>query len=149
MLNKIAKFALIPCALGPLVMTGCATGTAETSTSPDQSPSGWTYVGSNSSGDAYFVDYGTIRRNGDYAKVAQKHVWRTPEIFCNGSSPAGSALFVAELNCRTEETRTLLSTAYSGPGLDGELVIGRDASSPWRRVVPGTPGARILEAVCK
>jgi hypothetical protein len=147
-LNKITKLALIPLALGPVALTGCAAGPGQTSTGTYQGPSGWSFVGSNSSGDSYFVDYGTIRRNGDYAKVAQKHIWKTPETFCNGSSPARSARFVGEYNCRTEQTRSLLSTAYSGPDLDGELVFGSDASSPWRRVVPGTVGASILKGVC-
>jgi len=146
--NKITKLALIPIAFGPLALTGCATGSGQTSTSSDRGPSGWSYVGSNSSGDAYFIDHGTIRRNGDFAKVAQKHIWKKPEIFCNGDSPARSARYVGEYNCRTEHTRSLFSAAYSGPDLDGELVFGSDASSAWRRVVPRTVGARILEAVC-
>ena len=148
MFNKITKLALIPLALGPLAMTGCATGPSQTSTSAYQGPSGWSYVGSDSSGDSYFIDYGTIRRHGDHANVAQKHIWKTPEILCNGNSPARSALFVGEYDCRTEQTRSLLSAAYSGPDLDGELIFGRDASSPWRRVVPGTVSASILKAVC-
>lgn len=148
MFNKITKLALIPLALGPLAMTGCATGPSQTSTNTYQGPSNWSNVGSNSSGDSYFIDYGTIRRNGEYAKVAQKHIWKTPEIFCNGKSPARSARFIGEYNCRTEQTRSLLSTAYSGPDLDGELVFGSDASSPWRRIVPNTVGATILMAVC-
>jgi hypothetical protein len=148
MLDKINKLALIPLAVGPLAMTGCATGPSQTSPSTHERPAAWSYVGSNSAGDAYFIDYDTIRRDGDYARVAQKHIWKTPEIFCNGNSPARSARFVGEYNCRTEETRSLLSTAHSGPDLDGELVFGSDASSPWRRVVAGTVSATVLKVVC-
>jgi len=146
--NKITALGLIPLILGPLAMTGCATGPSQTSKSTDQVPSGWTYIGSDSSGNSYFIDYGTIRRDGDSARVAQKHIWKTPEIFCSGSSPARSGRFVGEYNCRTEQTRSLLSTAYAGPDLDGDLVFGSDASSPWRRVVPDTVSAKILKAVC-
>ena len=121
MFNKITTLALIPLALGPLAMIGCATGPSQTSTSTDQGPLGWSYVGSNSSGDSYFIDYGTIRRNGGYAKVAQKHVWKTPEIFCNGKSPARSGRFVGEYNCRTGQTRSLLSTANPAPTWMGNL----------------------------
>jgi len=146
--HKITKLGLIPLVLGLLALTGCATGPSQTSTSIYEGPSDWSFVGSDPGGDSYFIDYGTIRRNGDYAKVAQKHISQTPEIFCNGISPARSALFIGEYNCRTGQTRSLLSAAYSGPDLDGELVFGSDASSPWRRVVPGTVSASILKSVC-
>jgi hypothetical protein len=148
MFDKIAQLALILLALGPIAMTGCATGPSRTETRADQGPPGWSYVGRDSSGDSYFIDYGTIRRNGEFAKVAQKHILKTPEVFCDGKSPARSARFVGEYNCRTERTRTLFGAAYTGTDLDGELVFGTDASSPWRRVAPGTVGASILEAVC-
>jgi hypothetical protein len=146
--NKICKLAAIPLALGSVVMTGCATSPSQTSPNARQDTSGWSYVGSDSSGNSYFIDYGTIRHKGDYAKVAQKHIWKTPEVFCAGKSPARSGRFVGEYNCRTDQARSLFSAAYSGPDLDGELVFGSDASSPWRRVVPGTVGASILKAVC-
>jgi hypothetical protein len=147
--DKIARLALIPLALGHLAVSGCATGPNQASTSTAPGPSAWTYVGSNSSGDSYFIDHGTIRRSGDYAKVAEKHIWKRPELFCDGNNTAQSGRFVGEYNCRTEKMRTLLSTAYSGPDLDGELVFGSDDSSPWRRVGPGTPGELVLKAVCK
>ena len=143
MLDKITIVALIS-----LALTGCATGPSQTSTSAQQGTADWSYVGSDSSGNLYFIDYGTVRRNGDYAKVAQKHTWKTPEIFCEAKSPARSALFVGEYNCRTEQTRSLFSAAYSGADLDGELVVGRTASGPWERVVPDSVGGSILEAVC-
>lgn len=149
MFNKIAKLGLIPLALGLLAVTGCATGPRQTSTSTFQGPSDWSFLGSDSAGNSYFIDYGTIRRKGDYAKIAQKHILKTPEIFCNGTSPAQSALFVGEYNCRIAQTRSLLSAAYSGPDLDGELVFGSDTSSPWRPVVPSTISASILKAACK
>lgn len=149
MSNKITKLGLIPLALGLLAATGCATGPRQTSTSTFKSPSDWSFVGSDSDGNSYFIDYGTVRRDGDYAKVAQKHILKTPEILCNGTSPAQSALFVGEYDCGSEQTRSLLSAAYSGPDLDGELVFGNDASGPWQRVVPGTVSASILKAVCK
>jgi hypothetical protein len=148
MFFKTAKLALIPLALGPLVMTGCATRPSQTAPGDFQGPWGWSYAGSDSSGGSYFIDQGTIRRSGEFAKVAQKHIWKKPEVFCNGNSSARSALFVGEYNCRTEQTRSLLSAAYSGPDLDGELVFGSDASSPWRQVEPGTVSADILKAVC-
>lgn len=147
--HKIAKRALVPLVLGSLVMTGCATtGPSQTSTSTFQGQANWSYAASDPSGDTYFIDYGTIRRDGDYAKVAQKHVWKKPEVFCNGDSHGRSALFVGEYDCRARQTRSLMSAAYSGPDLDGELVFGSDAAGPWQRVVPGTVSANILDAVC-
>jgi hypothetical protein len=146
--SKITKRALIPLALGALAVTGCATGPSQTTTGAAKGPSGWSYVGSNASGDSFFIDYGTIRRNGAFAIAAQKQTWKTPEIFCKGDSPARSARFIGEFDCRAEQTRRLHSTAFSGPDLDGEVVVGSNASGPWRRVVPGTIGARMLKAAC-
>jgi len=146
--KKITMLALIPLAFGALTLTGCATGENRTSTSTYKGPSDWSYVGRNASGDAFFVDYSTIRRNGALARVAQKQTWKRPEIFCGGKRPARSARFIGEFNCRTKQTRSLHSTVYSGPDLDGEVVAGRNASGPWRRVVPGTPSASMLKAIC-
>jgi hypothetical protein len=146
--RKITKLALIVLALGPLALSGCATGPSKTSSGSDLDTPDWSYVGSDSSGNSYFIDYGTIRRNGEYAKVAQKHVWKTPVIFCNGKNPGQSGRFVGEYDCRKGQTRSLFSTAYSGPDLDGELIFGNDASSPWRRVEPDTVAGDILEAIC-
>lgn len=148
MSDKIAKLALIPLALGALAMSGCATGPSQTSPSAEGAPSGWSYVGTNAAGDTFFIDYGTIRRKGAYAKAAQKQTWTTPELFCQGSNPARSARYVGEFDCRTGKTRRLHSTAFSGPDLDGEVVVGSDAVGPWGPVAPGTIGAKMLQAAC-
>jgi len=75
------KKQMISLAVAAAVLSGCATPTyrplptytpSPTPVSTYQGPTGWTYVTSSTDGDDIYVDYSTIRRDGNHVTFWSK-----------------------------------------------------------------------------
>jgi len=142
----IPKRALLPVALGALALTGCAT-TSRTPTSTPASgytgPPGWSLVDTNARGDEEFIDYSTIRRDGDLVTLWQKTNYKRPTQFGDRSIRVQY-----QYDCRNEKSRILVITGFTGPDLTGDITGSETTPTAWKPAQTGDVLAAKLRSAC-
>ena len=107
----------------------------------------WEFVSKGESGNEFFIDYQTIRKDGNRIKVWQLTNFATPlrpkglEIY--------SFLSRYEIDCKQEQTRVLTIRAYPRPNANGTLVLAEDVVGNWYDIAPKTVEWEINHSVCK
>jgi len=123
-----------------LVVVGCATS------SRASAESGWSYVVRTATGDKFYIDYSTIRRQGDSAQAWFKQIWSQSDHPQRG---AGSARVLREFDCVNDRVRILSITAFTGASLNGDITASSDEVRSWHYSGPQTVDYHMLSTVCK
>lgn len=103
---------------------------------------GWVKVGENDLG-AFFIDPGTIRRQGNFRKV-----WALTDMKKLVVEGARSYRVQWEYDCMEERSRVLYLSAYSRKLATGKMLFSTAGPQTWEPTPPDTPDAIIREIVC-
>ena len=104
----------------------------------------WTKV-SDEGSFAQYVDYDTIRKDGNLRKV-----WALHDNKKRDEDGEMSTRFRMELDCKEERTRTLSISSHSQNMAGGALLRKLTQENPkWKDVVPNSVGDTILKIACK
>jgi hypothetical protein len=106
----------------------------------------WTLVTTNDNGTKFYIDYSTIRKDGNLRKVWEVTDFKNSETF-NGAVYL-SVRTRAEYDCKEERKRTLTATAHSGLLAQGNIVWKGESPSNWDYLPPDTSGFEMLKWVC-
>jgi hypothetical protein len=141
------KRTLLPVALGVLALSGCATTSDTRTPTPASSytgPPGWSYLDTNARGDEDFIDYSTIRRDGDLVTLWQKTNYKRPTQFGDRSIRVQH-----QYDCRNEKSRILVITGFTGADLTGDITGSETTPTAWKPVQTGNPLAAKLRSACR
>jgi hypothetical protein len=107
----------------------------------------WTLVTDNDNGTKFYIDYSTIRKDGNLRKVWEVTDFKNPETF-NGLVYL-SVRARAEYDCKEERKRTLTTTAHSGLRTQGSIVWRDELPSNWNDAPPRSAMLEMLQRVCR
>ena len=102
----------------------------------------WKFVDSNEGGNIY-VDFATIRKQGNVAKVWVLVDWTAPRRLENGKQ-FSSMKVQQEYDCGEKRYRTIFASFHSGSMGTGEVVDFDPGVGQW---IPASEG--FLKVVCK
>lgn len=103
--------------------------------------------GDDEAGLAVYVDPGTIRREGNLAKMWQLYDYKTVQTVA-GDSLLSMKRF-NEYDCTDARTRTLGYTWFSGNMGSGNVVYSTPEVQQWEPVVPRTINRTLWNVACK
>jgi len=103
----------------------------------------WRQVAKSVSGNVFYVDPATIRKEGNKRKV-----WGLTNI----ANPDASGIFSRkqrkEFDCAEERYRALSIIHYSKPMGDGVVLLADDRIGQWLEIAPDTVDEELLKLVC-
>lgn len=107
----------------------------------------WLLVsGDDAAGLAVYIDTGTIRQNGNLAKMWQLYNYKTVQRV------AGDALLsfkrFNEYDCKEQRTRMLGYTWFSGNMGSGQVVYSTTEAQQWEPVVSGSINHTLWKVAC-
>ena len=98
---------------------------------------------SQTDGTVLYVDFTTLRANGD-----TRRVWTLQDLKQRESNGEMSMRGLHEYDCQQERWRTLQISAHSEPMARGKTLWTYSSPSKWEYIPPGTPAETILEIIC-
>jgi hypothetical protein len=105
----------------------------------------WTLVSSNAdSGDTFYIDVETIRKDGNLRKV-----WELMDLRQPSNGGAKSRRVRTEYDCKEERTRVLSLDVFSENMGKGKVLASFTEIEKWADIPPGTVSENLLKAVCK
>jgi hypothetical protein len=105
----------------------------------------WTLVSSNAdTGDTFYVDFATIRKDGNLRKV-----WELMDMRKPSTTGTKSRRIRTEYDCKEERTRVLSLDAFSENMASGKLLNSFTEVDKWIDIPPGTVVEDLLKAICK
>ena len=107
----------------------------------------WSLVTENDNGTKFYIDYSTIRKDGNLRKVWEVTNFKNSETF-NGAVYL-SVRARAEYDCKEERKRPLTTTAHSGLLAQGDVVWISESPGNWNYAAPNTSVFEILQRVCR
>jgi len=103
---------------------------------------GWEQV-SQSSGDVFFIEPTTIKKDGIFRKV-----WGLIDL-AKPIMGHSSRKYLQEYDCKNETTRILTITAFSKQMGNGDAVGTESVTSKWEYIIPDSVDAALLKRVCR
>jgi len=103
----------------------------------------WTQTTKNRDGDDIYLDYSTIKKDGDNRKVwALLNLKKT-------KGKIKSELMLEEYDCKNEQAQFLYISTHSAPMGKGKLIDVHEYKEPdWGQIPPNSPFKDILDIVC-
>lgn len=102
----------------------------------------WTHLGDASVG-GFYVDFGTIRKDGDLRKV-----WSVLNFKQRDISGAMSAQFRTEFDCKDERKRMIAFSRHSEAMAFGVTLDSNPSPEPWSAIPPESLSEETLKIVC-
>ncbi|MEI6662230.1 MAG: surface-adhesin E family protein [Comamonadaceae bacterium] len=103
----------------------------------------WSYVTTGESGDRTYIDYATIRKDGNH-RIA----WSLIDKIYLGKDGQMSELSMREYDCKEVRVRQLSVITREKAMGAGKTLGGHDNPTSWRNVAPETVGEATLMEVC-
>lgn len=107
----------------------------------------WTLTVKAEVGDMYYLDFDTVRKNGNLIRVWEINNFPKKRQFA-GIQGVFSTRYRAEYDCRNERLRYLAISAHSEPFARGEI-LGQDSDGNWIELPPQSNGLQNLRILCK
>ena len=108
----------------------------------------WEFVVETESGTQVFLDFQTVRREGNRVKVWQLTNYPKPQ-----NTPSGLEIFSLrtryEFDCKDETSRMLAITAFPEQYARGKELGHEGESNKWEHIAPRSTNSEILKKVCK
>ena len=108
----------------------------------------WEFVVETESGTQVFLDFQTVRREGNRVKVWQLTNYPKPQ-----NTPSGLEIFSLrtryEFDCKDETSRMLAITAFPEQYARGKELGHEGESNKWEHIAPRSTHSEILKKVCK
>jgi len=105
---------------------------------------GWTKVSESDDDAEVFLDYDTLRRDGNLRRI-----WQLYNLSPNDKNGWGSVRSRVELDCKNETLKTLSYSVYSKHFTTGVVIHSKDEEQPKRDIAPATISWTVLKEVCK
>ena len=102
----------------------------------------WVNVG-ESAGNNFYIDPGTIRKDGDLRKV-----WGIQDLGKRDIDGEMSRRYREEYDCKAARKRFLSATTHSEPMAAGSTLVSNSEPSDWMDIRPNTLADDILKKVC-
>ena len=126
------------CALTELVFTGSQSGqTAQ------QSATNWYLVSTGTSGNKFYVNPSTIKRDG-----VLRRYWELLDLAQPTRTGAMSLRAFKELDCVRERLRTLQLTSFIGSMATGQVHATDDEAGNWSQIAPDSNAEQVMKYVC-
>ncbi len=107
----------------------------------------WSKLGS-SDADSIYVDYSSLRKNGNIARVLMLRDAATPYQSAQGQ-PINSRKLLFEFDCSASQYRVKFLSAHSGHMGSGDLVESFGDVDAMQTVPEGTIAAGMLQIACR
>ena len=109
---------------------------------------GWEFVVETVSGTQIFIDFQTVRREGNRVKV-----WELANYPKPLNTPSGLEIFSLrtryEFDCKEETSRMLAITAFPEQYARGKELGHEGESNKWEHIAPRSTHSEVLKKVCK
>ena len=106
----------------------------------------WDFVTGNSYDSKFFIDFQTLRKDGNRVKFWQLMNFSVPNNI--GGQNVFSFRSREEIDCKEETARTLTITAFSEKDGEGRNLGSEGESSKWVHIAPSSTKWTILTRVC-
>ncbi len=103
----------------------------------------FTEVARGHDGNIFYVDFSTLRKDGDTRTFWLKLNYH--QITSGGESSARSKEI---LDCKREVYSTIHFTGFTGPNLSGAITVNGPRQIKWMHIAPNTVDALIMQAIC-
>ena len=103
----------------------------------------WSYVNTSENGDQYYLDYATLRKDGNMRKI-----WELRDRKKKGKNGQMSELSRSEYDCKEERFRFLAFIDRGEAMGEGKTLSGDDRTTSWMNVGPETVSEAMLKKVC-
>lgn len=107
----------------------------------------WKFVAENQNGAQFFIDFESIRRDGNRIKAWQLINFVTPVNIQGNDIRSFRSRY--EFDCKQEQTRGLTTTAFLGLNASGEIFKTDHTIQNWSDIAPKTVDWELLQSVCK
>jgi hypothetical protein len=108
----------------------------------------WDFVVETESGTQVFIDFQTVRKEGNRVKVWQLTNYLKPQKI-----PSGLEIFSLrtryEFDCKDETSRMLAITAFPEQYAKGKELGHEGESNKWEHIAPRSTHSEVLKKVCK
>lgn len=104
---------------------------------------GWVELTRGESGNVFYIDPATIRKDGNRRKV-----WTITGLNKVGSLGELSRKYRMEFDCKEERSRFLSISAHSKPMGAGDVLVIDNFIGEWQEVAPETIDEAFLKRVC-
>ena len=95
-----------------------------------------------------YVDFATIRRNGNFVKMWSLSDYKTVQKAADGQSYLSSKV-QDEFDCKEEKTRLLAFTWFDGKMGSGKVVVSNgNVRGEWEPISPGSVGEALWKIAC-
>jgi hypothetical protein len=106
---------------------------------------GWTYVTTSEGDDArYFLDYETLRKDGNVRRI-----WQLVNLPSNDKDGWGSVRSRIEYDCKNETSKLMSFTVFSENFSSGNQILSQDKEMPRKDIPPGSVNWTLFKEVCK
>jgi len=103
----------------------------------------WRQYGSNSQGTVFYIDFASLRKNGDFRTVWELQDFKAPVM------SALSVRILMEYDCTKKRNRALSMSAFSGHMATGKIIVTAPLKEDrWNSVRPNSVFANALLIVC-
>lgn len=106
----------------------------------------WTFISENDEGTKVYIDYATIRKDGNFRTVWEVTNFKSPDSFKGAVYISTRAK--TEYDCKEEKKRNLTTTAHSELFARGDMVWASESPSIWIYIPPQSVISLILPKVC-
>ena len=105
-------------------------------------------VGDDAQGVRHFLDIDRV--DGERTKSEDRRlIWRLTNLIERSSIGAMSTRTREEINCKSNEIRSMLVVSYAGTDGAGQIIASLRAENlEWRPIAPGKLDARLAEWAC-
>lgn len=107
----------------------------------------WTPIGKDALGMNY-VDLGTVRRSGNFARIWVVFDFDVPQPLLEGDEPFRSLREQMEFDCSADAVRPLARSAHTDTKARGRVVYDEAEVGKWRPVEPGAVTEKIFKIAC-
>ena len=104
---------------------------------------GWTFVTKDLEDNSFFVDFDTLRKDGNLRKV-----WQMIDLSTSNKFRWASTRQRNEYDCKNETKSILSFAAFSKKNLEGERLYDGNKISEKEDVAPDSVDWRVLKLVC-
>jgi hypothetical protein len=102
----------------------------------------WIQISSNDD-VIFFIDYSTIRKEGNFRKV-----WELQNLKKRHESGALSFRGRYEYDCKQERNRNLSMSSHSERFAGGAVILAVDIVGDWQEIPPDTTASKYFKAAC-